>query len=311
MSGSYRLQPPSPFPYSGGSRMEQALVPGLTGPNSSSMLGYALGAQLQRQADQMNYDQDMAEYNLTAQREAERAQQAQLADREAQRRNAITAALVNRHGGVMVPSDYQLTPEQARIARETAEANVNLLENRATAAGRRGTSTRPDPLLVQDIRAIDAQMRAAETGLNALVGRRAQLERSLANIYDPTERATRQKAINDQIEAERTRITETITRLGAQRERLRSNPTAQPQAQAAPTPGTAAPASPGTGEVTPPPANAAQPTQAPRNTSEALSRRLVSPDQVDRARRLGKIKRIEADGTIIVEGSNGEQRVDR
>ena len=256
------MQPPSPFPYSGGSRMEQALVPSLQGPNSNSMLGYVLGAQLQRQADQMGYDREMDQYNLTARDEAQRVQEQQLADRQAQRNNAILTSIINNPAGAaMVPPDYNLTDAQRQFGTRALTAQTDLRVAQAEAAGRRGTgtgTTRPDPVAMAVLRDVQTEARATQARLDNLVGAR---NRALASINVlPNARAGEVARINADYDKQQEALT---ARLAALRERaaqgLRPNTAQAPQA---------APAAP----AATPPAQTAQVdpgSQTPRTTAPA------------------------------------------
>jgi hypothetical protein len=306
--------------------MEQALVPALQGANSNSMLGYVLGAQLQRQADQMGYDREMDQYNLTARDEAQRVQEQQAADRQAQRDNAITAALVNRHGAAFAPEGYTLTPEQRRIGTEFANANVALLQSRAERAGRSGTGTGTgsNAQSVRDARTVEAHTRSVEALMRdaltvarrnpnnlepqRMIGGRPDPNnpgRTIGGIADPNHRPGLRPELVAQIEAA---AAERGRQQFPQARQWAAQP-ATPAAQAAPaaTPQAAPPVArtdPGT------PTAPASGT-APRNSSEALQRGLVTPERLNDARRGGNaIARIEADGTIVVRTPNGtEQRM--
>ena len=321
MSGTYRMQPPSPFPYSGGSRMEQALVPALQGANSNSMLGYVLGAQLQRQADQMGYDREMDQYNLTARDEAQRVQEQQAADRQAQRDANIRAALINRHGAVMAPADYNLTPEQRRIGTEFATANVDLLQNRAERAGRTGTGS--DAQSVRAARTVESHTKSVNQALRdaLIIARRNpnNLEpqrmiggrpdpnnpgRTIGGIPDPSHRPGLRPELVAGIEA----AAAASARQQFPQARQWAAQPAAPAGQAAPsaTPQAAPPVA-----RTDPGSTAPASGTAPRNSSEALQRGLVTPERLSAARSGGNsIARIEADGTIVVRTPGGtEQRM--
>lgn len=255
------MQPPSPFPYSGGSRMEQALVPALQGANSNSMLGYVLGAQLQRQADQMGYEREMDDYNLTTQQEAQRVQEQAAADRTAQRNNALTAAAVNSGGPGFLPADYQLTDAQRTLANNDAAARIALRTAQAERAGRTGTgtgTTRPDPVAMLDLRGAYAEARQAQTRLDGLPAAR---QRALAGVSSllPSAQPGAIARINEDFEKQQTNLTARLEALrGRTAQGLRPGTAQAPQA----TP-QAAPAAPpaGGGEVAP---QAAAPTPAPR-----------------------------------------------
>lgn len=313
MSGSYRLQPPSPFPYSGGSRLEQQLVPALQGPNANSMIGYALGAQLQRQADQMGYEAEMADYNLTAQREGERARQELLADRAEQRQAALTNTLVNRMGPAFLPEGYSLTPQQQGLVTQDMEARNALRLAQTQAAQRRGTgggtaaaTDREDPQVQQQTNAARIMME------RALINARRdpnnlEPQRMIGRMPDPNHRPGLRPEIVARIQQE----AEAAARQAYPRARQWSTApqgsgeaVPQPPVQEAPS------VAPPSGEVVPPPAAPAA-GQAPRSTSEALQRQLITPEQLARARATGQIVRIEPDGTIVTRNAAGEQRVPR
>jgi hypothetical protein len=307
--------------------MEQALVPALQGPNSNSMLGYVLGAQLQRQADQMGYDREMDQYNLTARDEAQRVQEQQAADRQAQRDNAILTSIINNPpGAAMVPSNYNLTPEQRAFGTRALTAQTDLRVAQAEAARRRGTGTGSNAQAVRDARTVEAHTRAVEAMLNnaLIVARRDpnNLEqprmiggrpdpnnpgRTIGGIIDPSHRPGLRPELAAQIRAA---AEERARQLYPQARQFTAQP-AVPTGQATPAPAQAplpvAPVDPGS----------AAPTSgtAPRNSSEALQRGLVTPERLSDARKEGRIiARIEADGTIVTRtpGPNGvEQRFAR
>lgn len=307
------MQAPSPFPYSGGSRMTQALVPALQGPNSNSMLGYALGAQLQSQADQMGYEREMGEYNLTTQQEAQRVQEQQLADRQEQRRSALTNALVSSGGAGYLPEDYELTPRQRELATADTQARIALRTAQAERVGRGGTSTgtgtgaaRPDPYTLREFGAALTEERQAATALARLNDpntRARAIATATRDIYDPTARARAVTEVDTALAQAREAAQARIAGIAERRAALRPG-----SAPAAPT--ATAPTAPATQpQAATEPATAAPTGAAPRNSSEALQRGLVTPERLAAARSAGAIARIESDGTIVVRGVNGEQRM--
>jgi len=274
------MQPPSPFPYSGGSRMEQALVPALQGPNSNSMLGYVLGAQLQRQADQMGYDREMDQYNLTARDEAQRVQEATAADRQAQRNNAVLTSIINNPAGAaMVPADYNLTPEQRQFGTRALTAQTDLRAAQAAAAERRGTgtgSTRADPFTVREFGAALTDERTIATRL-ANLSNPATLARAVATatngIYDLREKARITSEVRG--EFERARQATQAELEAARQRRAGLRPGATPQQPATPT--AATPAAPAGGQPTAQ-VDAGSPTpQARTTTAPTAAPQAVNP----------------------------------
>ncbi len=313
MSGSYRLQPPSPFPYSGGSRMEQALVPALQGSNGNAMLGYVLGAQLQRQADLMNYEGAMNEYNLTAQQEGEQARQEAAALRREQMQHNLTAAAVNSGGPGFLPESYTLTPQQRELAGQDAQARIALRTAQAERANRTGTgtgsATRVDPLVAREYGSLLTEERQVQTALRRLADpaiRANAIARATATIYNPAAREAAIREIDASIAREREAQTARLAELAQRRSGLTGNrgatpPAAQPQQQA---PVQGAPGvAPPSGEVVPPPA---RPVPQAQPQASGVNPAAVPQDALARAQ--ARRNALRADGVnaeVVVSNQSG------
>jgi len=246
------------------------------------MLGYALGAQLQTQADQMGYEREMDQYNLTTQQEAQRAQEQQLADRQEQRRSALTNALVSSGGPGYLPDEYELTPRQREFATADTQARIALRTAQAERAGRTGTgtsTTRPDAFALREFGSTLTEERQAQTALarlNSPDTRARAIANATKDIYDPVART---RAVTE-VDAALAQAREAAqARLAASQERRAAlRPGGTPATAAAPT----APA----GSTTPaqPQAVPAPATAAPAASPQAVNPAALPADALANAR---------------------------
>jgi hypothetical protein len=260
-----RLTPPHADGVRAAEAREQALTLAMAGPGANQMIGYRLGAQLDREQARDDYNLAMQEHDrtLAEMREQDMARRAE--ELRDQRNHALRTAAINNPGGAAVSGDeevYRLvTPEFRELERRRREADIERLNRVGQPRGGSGSA---DPVLrpgevLRNRTAVERQFETAEANVQrAFVQREAALRRQLQNAATRAEREAVQREL-DGLAAQRD------TAIGQLRERrnqtLQGLPSlgpdgriVMPGATAQPTPQTPTPAQPTPAQPTPSPA---------------------------------------------------------